>query len=768
MRILVVVEHFPALSETFVLSQVTGLLDLGHDVTIYAVGKPSGTVIQPDVEKYMLLPRTWTGAGVPLSKLKRVLGALRHFPQMFEQCGLRAFASLNPLRHGKQAINLGFFYSCLPLLNRETRFDAIHCHFGDKGLLALAWREMGLIAGPITTVFHAHELAGLTDREGRKLYSPLFRANTLLLPISQRWRERLIHWGAKSERTVVHHMGVDLAKFEFIPSIFRDGVAVQILSVGRLTEQKGYEYAIRSVALLRCMTERELHYTIIGAGELEIPLRQLVTDLGIADIVTFAGPQPQDAVLTHLRAAHIFLLPSVTAANGFQEGIPVALMEAMASGIPVVTTNHSGIPELVEHEFTGFLAEERDAQALAVYMLRIVSNPDLAERLAAAARSKVESEFQNKRLNADLEAILVKESETLTSRQLCPSAIMSDKQNAVDANRAPGAMPSSPRVSVIIPTFNRRHLLTDAVESCLNQSYQNLEVIIVDDGSTDDTGAYVAEQISGPWRGRVQYFRQDNSGASAARNHGSQLALGDFVQYLDSDDLLMPTKIDKQIAILEAPQNIEAACCYCYGAMGVLAQGTTSEPAVRIGHPANEPKELVRQLSTRIVHGMQTSAPLWRRSHLMKHSGWREDISLGDDLEYHIRLLADANKVCFIDEELFFVREHPSPRLSTDQMSPASLASLINTRQAIFATLQKSELWDAQMQHSFLGAMRTIYANALQLGDPVTIRDLEDWLWSLASSPRKAHALKALIQLRRMLGRHFLLGAHRMVLKLRR
>lgn len=413
MRILVVVEHFPALSETFVLSQVTGLLDLGHDVTVYAVGKPSGTVIHPDIERYMLLARTWTGSGVPISKLRRVLGALRHFPQLFKKCGLRAFSSLNPLRHGKQAINLGFFYTCLPLLKRQTDFDAIHCHFGDKGLLALAWREMGLITGPISTVFHAHELAGLTDREGRKLYGPLFRANTLLLPISQRWQKRLIHWGANPNRTVVHHMGVDLAKFEFTPHIARAGAAVQILSVGRLTEQKGYEYAIRAVALLRSMTELDLRYTIIGAGELEMPLRQLVANLGIANIVSFAGPQPQDVVLIHLRKAHIFLLPSVTAANGFQEGIPVALMEAMASGVPVVTTNHSGIPELVEHECTGFLAEEHDVQALAKYMLRIVSNPDVAESLLAAARSKIECEFENKHLNSALQAILKRESEQL-------------------------------------------------------------------------------------------------------------------------------------------------------------------------------------------------------------------------------------------------------------------------------------------------------------------------------------------------------------------
>jgi glycosyltransferase involved in cell wall biosynthesis len=325
-----------------------------------------------------------------------------------------------------------------------------------------------------------------------------------------------------------------------------------------------------------------------------------------------------------------------------------------------------------------------------------------------------------------------------------------------------------PIVSVVIPTHNRKTLLLDAVASCLNQNWENLDVIIVDDGSNDGTANLASGRLGASWpSNRIRYVTQPNRGASSARNHGLRLARGDYVQFLDSDDLLMPPKIAKQIAFLEAPENDEAACCYCYGTMGVVEQDSTSVPATRIGCAANDPKELVRELCSRVVHGMQTSAPLWRRSHLMDHAGWREDISLGDDLEYHIRLLADAKKICFIEEELFFVREHPGSRLSADQMSASSLGSLIKTRRAIFETLQQSGLWDAQTQHAFLGAMRTIYANALQLGDHETIRDLENWLWMLASTPEQVPAFKVLILLRRMLGRHSLLGAHRLVTKLR-
>jgi len=309
-------------------------------------------------------------------------------------------------------------------------------------------------------------------------------------------------------------------------------------------------------------------------------------------------------------------------------------------------------------------------------------------------------------------------------------------------------------------------MLCDAVESCLKQTWPDVEVIVIDDGSTDDTEQLVAGRMAGSWpEGRVRYVRQPNRGASAARNLGLQLARGAYVQFLDSDDLLLPGKIAKQIAILKGPHNSETACCYCYGTTGVVTEEGTWAGSTRIGVRETNPDDLVRVLCSRVVHGMPTPAPLWRRSHLMEHAGWREDIALGDDLEYHIRLLVDAKKICFIDEELFLVREHSGSRLGANQMSASSLSSLIRTRMAIFKTLQQSGLWVAHTQPAFLGAMRTIYANALQLGDSTTIRDLEIWLWSLSSSPKRILQFQLLILIRRLLGRRFLLGAHKLISK---
>lgn len=406
MRILFVVEHFPCLSETFVLNQVTGLIDLGHDVTVYAVGKPVAPVVHQDFCKYNLNERTWLGPDIPQSKLKRIIVMLRNLPLLLFRCGLKDLRLLNLIRYGKTALNLSLFYSALSLLNRDTKFDAIHCHFGDKGLLALALKEAGVISGPVSVVFHAHELAGLSDQEGMKLYGPLFRSKELLLPISRRWQERLIRWGANPELTCVHHMGVDIKQFKFESHAPKPDGVNRILSVGRFTEQKGYEYAIKAIACLKEKVTCQLEYVIIGSGELEVELHELVRDFDIEEIVTFLGPQTQGEVLEQIRHADLFFLPSVTASNGFQEGIPVALMEAMASGVPVVSTRHSGIPELIEHAVSGYLVEERQVEPLADAMAELIINRDIYQRCAEQGRAKIEREFNIETLNRQLSNIL--------------------------------------------------------------------------------------------------------------------------------------------------------------------------------------------------------------------------------------------------------------------------------------------------------------------------------------------------------------------------
>ena len=133
-----------------------------------------------------------------------------------------------------------------------------------------------------------------------------------------------------------------------------------------------------------------LEYTIVGDGELRIELAALIQTLGVTQQVKLLGWRNQTEVVELLQRSHILLAPSVTAKDGNQEGIPVALMEAMAMGMPVISTYHTGIPELVEAGISGLLVPERDSEALAAKLHQLVSHPEQWASIAQAARLRVE------------------------------------------------------------------------------------------------------------------------------------------------------------------------------------------------------------------------------------------------------------------------------------------------------------------------------------------------------------------------------------------
>jgi glycosyltransferase involved in cell wall biosynthesis len=296
----------------------------------------------------------------------------------------------------------------------------------------------------------------------------------------------------------------------------------------------------------------------------------------------------------------------------------------------------------------------------------------------------------------------------------------------------------------------------------MKQTWPNLEIIIVDDGSTDETDKCVAQQLTGLKHGRtIKYHNQDNSGASVARNQGLAIATGRYVQFLDADDIIFPDKVSLQVAILEQPENTQADVCCCYGQIGKSVSDSMMNQ--RIGVFCRTPREYVHVLCSRVVHGMQTSAPLWRRSFLVSRPGWRTDINLGDDLEYHIRLLATANSMAFVERELFWVREHLGPRLSDMGKDREKMLSQFRTRKAIYDTLAKAGLWNETTQKNFLGTMRTIYANVLASGTDGDIGEMEGFIRKVAFHPNHRLELPALVAMRRLVGKGALLGAHRLL-----
>lgn len=398
LRVAMFVNEFPALSETFILNQITGLLDLGHEVTIFANRPRDEAGVHSDVARYRLSGRLVYRA-MPKGRMGRLAGAPRILLGNPERRRILR-RTLDPWRYRREATSLNMLYWADRLLDQPP-FDIIHCHFGTVGKLVAFFRETGAIRGRLVVAFHGVDMSACLDSDPR-LYRHLFRHGDLLLPISEHWRRRLIEHGADPVRTRVHRMGIDPSRFT--PKARRPGFdrLPRVLTVGRMVEKKGIEYGLRAIAVLAARGI-PVHYDIVGNGPLRPRLEALARELCIVNQVVFHGWCIQEEIVALMHGSDVLLAPSVTDAHGDQEGIPVALMEAMVTGMPVISTRHSGIPELVEGGKTGILAEERDAIGLADGLQLLLRSPVLSKEIGAAARAKVLAEHDINKLNRQLE-----------------------------------------------------------------------------------------------------------------------------------------------------------------------------------------------------------------------------------------------------------------------------------------------------------------------------------------------------------------------------
>jgi glycosyltransferase involved in cell wall biosynthesis len=200
---------------------------------------------------------------------------------------------------------------------------------------------------------------------------------------------------------VLYH-GTDLGRFSFLAHTAEPG---RILSIGRLVPKKGFDVLIEA---LRILAERRVDFTceIVGSGPLREPLESAVQAAGLAERVSFRGARLQHEIVDAYRRASLFVLAPVMTEDGDRDGIPNVLVEAMACGVPVVSTRLSGIPELIEPGVDGLLVEPNDPGALAKAIERLLTNATLAHALGAAARCKVEASFDLSRNTRRLAAWL--------------------------------------------------------------------------------------------------------------------------------------------------------------------------------------------------------------------------------------------------------------------------------------------------------------------------------------------------------------------------
>lgn len=394
MRVAMIVDHFPSLSETFILRQITGLIDRGHDVTIFPNKMGDTATTHHDVAAYDLLNRTLF-VDVPRSRTVRIFRAVhRLFAAPRKRSGLRA---LNVARFGRDALSLRLAYSVLRF-SRCRSFDVLHCQLEPTGLQGMLFRSLGAVSCPLVTSWRGHDFAKSVHGYRGCTYARLFAEGELFLPVSESLRDQLLNNGCPAEKIRVLHSGLDCREFPYRPRSRVPGRPVRVVTVGRLVPNKGVEYGMQALAALASSGE-DVEYHIIGDGPERQRLECLASRLGIGNRVTFHGWVLRGDMPRLLDSFDLLAAPSLTTADGAREGIPNSLKEAMAMAMPVVGTRHSGIPELVEDSVSGYLVAEADATELADALKRLIHEPEKWAEMGLRGRRRIEQQYDIETLN---------------------------------------------------------------------------------------------------------------------------------------------------------------------------------------------------------------------------------------------------------------------------------------------------------------------------------------------------------------------------------
>jgi colanic acid/amylovoran biosynthesis glycosyltransferase len=391
MRILFLNGRFPQVSQTFVLNQIDYALTAEYDVDIFCAKLVPG--IEHDViSRHDLYRRFLYGLPVDGRNFGRLATAALRDP-----AGTLGSAS------GLLTKRVGPVETLASMQVRHAP-DVIVANFGPNGIVGAALKQHFFPQAKLVTIFHGHDVSSYPKKHGWAPYRALAPMIDLPLSVARVWAEELRqNAGIAAE---VHYLGIPL---NALPSRTETGDRpFELLFVGRMVEKKGGEQLLRAVRGL-VGAGRDVRTRLLGDGPLLADLKRLAESLGLSDRVAFDGVKRHDEVLAAMASADCLVAPSVTAANGDSEGIPVTIMEAMAVGLPVVSTFHAGIPELVENGVSGLLAPERDVMTLQRQVEALIASPEASRRMATAARRVIENRFdaavQNARLFARLERL---------------------------------------------------------------------------------------------------------------------------------------------------------------------------------------------------------------------------------------------------------------------------------------------------------------------------------------------------------------------------
>jgi len=372
----------------WVAQELRGLMRLGIPFTLHSLRRPTVSFFgaedatKIDRETHVLYP-------LPVAR-----GLLSGIVAPFRYRMRFAAALWNALTGERESLRVRaagvwhLFVAChLADTLRKEKVTQIHSqwvHSGGTVAMYGAW----LLGVPFSFTGHAADLF----RERAALHDKIRRADFIVC-ISSFHRNFFLENGARPEQLITVYCGIDTSLFSPSARERASGEPFRIISAGRLVDKKGFDWLIRACGILRDRG-RDFECVIGGSGPLEAPLRRQIAEANLSDRVTLTGEAlKQEDIPAFMNQGDVYCLPCIWAADNDVDGLPQMLMEAMACGVPVVSTRLVGIPDLVVDGSTGLLVDPNQAEPVADALERLMDDEQLSRRLAEGGRRQVLEKF---------------------------------------------------------------------------------------------------------------------------------------------------------------------------------------------------------------------------------------------------------------------------------------------------------------------------------------------------------------------------------------
>jgi colanic acid/amylovoran biosynthesis glycosyltransferase len=381
MNIAHLVDTFPKISETFILNQIYGVIKKGGNVHVFSKNRPEVTPEHEIVDECDLLDKV-TYVDGPESYFEGVQVLSTEIPYLLAK-GFGIEAVLSELRHGRSAPR--HLVRTRSLYENGEDFDVLHAHFGTVANSFLFAQQH--MSAPLVVSFYGYD-ASRIPRSNPSVYEELFNEAAAITYLSENMRDDLVEVGCPPNKARKIPLCIDTAKFRYRERKPAPREPIRLLTVARLVEKKGIKYGIKAVAELDL--DRRIRYSIAGDGKKRSELERLINEIDAGDRVDLLGWQSHEQISELMDESHLFLLPSVTARDGDKEGTPTVLLEAQAAGLPVVSTVHAGIPEIVVDGDSGILVPERNVQSLVDALDRLIREPDRWPEMGRKGRNYIQ------------------------------------------------------------------------------------------------------------------------------------------------------------------------------------------------------------------------------------------------------------------------------------------------------------------------------------------------------------------------------------------